>query len=370
MAVHFHIAAIPTRPRGWVSVSAEGQTWPAGPARLRVVHWGHRKPFLGAQGWQVAEIWCELESALGEDGRSSLLLPPSLTRWFDTGSNYQLTLVVAGNEVLKQAISWRIGSGRMTAAEASPTVGQINAVLAAAASPSSTPGSAAVSDNGVEAAWTRARQVDSPAAYEPFSNGAGPYAEQARHALAHFLPPRVSVRFAYAQDSTVNRHLSMNLCAFLLDAAERTRADHDFVSAFAVESATQVRMDRSACGGVIHRGARPGQQGYIVEAVDVDFALLPADVCSLALTVSLFTDAEHATLQALEAGELQVIDIVSGQALLGLDIPRRPGVAGAFTAQLLRRDGAWKLMERSDTFASGLAAICARFGVDIAEGAQ
>ena len=384
MSGQIHIAVYPSRGRGWVSLRFVGETWPAGCAQLRVLHWGHKKPYLGSKGWQVAEAWCDVEVEAASEGGSMIALPPVIAAMMEQGDNYRLAVRIGQVEVFDRGLMWRVSSSASPLPDNGKSTSKVDADLFAHRSTSPAPGlghpetqgdgnptdakphgwDASAADDAAKR-WQAAKLGDTRSGYQAFLVAGGEFFEQAQHELAHFLPDQILVRTSSTNSSGAFR---LDTCIFLLNENQQVRSDRDFICWFATEHVTGASLKSSSCEAVINLGhSQPMQRALTSESIQLQLNALPAEVHSVAFTLSLDPTAPlHRGLEAVEFAVTEIVDMQTKQTLLAIDFAKGQfGLKGLYLAELVRRGEDWKLVSRGETFVGGLDAICARFGIAV-----
>lgn len=389
MSVAIQISAHSTRGRGWVKMRVVGEVWPSGDTQIRVLHWGHKKPYLGSKGWQVAEVWCDVEEMPQGEGETTIEIPPHITAMLEQGNNYRFSVRIGGAEVMDRAVLWKVSSLAKSLHDELKldSKSEIDLLALTAQSTSGAPSpdvlppqAVKLAEHFLEAkklellasdelakAWEAAKLADTRLAYEQFLVVGGHYFDQAQHELAHFLPDQILLRTLSTKVSGPTA-FRLDTCIFLLDAKQQVRNDRDFICWFAKEHVTGASLSSSACGAVINEGhSQPMQHALTSETIHIRLDALAADVCSVAVTLSL--DPMAPPHRGLETVEFAIIEIVNSQTkktLLEIDFAKGQfGIKGIYVAELVRRGNGWKLSSRDETFVAGLDAICARFGLAV-----
>lgn len=393
--------------RGWVGVQFHGLALPEGATQVCFLRWGHKQPYLGAQGWQVAENWCEVRPASGKtETIDGVLLSPQITVLLEEGTNYKLAIRVDGEKRFERPVRWggiaaNGVSGRT--AEVVALAGELKEQLdeknwrqvfddkdeqAVAAFIKNHPSSAyipaahAMAEEIAQrkrigtrleadaAAWTVALASDCKAAYATYlsQHSDGAFADEARDALAHFLPSQILIKSSFATANLLPQAYDLDTCAFLLSDRGRVRADRDFVCSYAVDEDTGLSLAASACGSVIHRGKdKSSQRDLPSESIAVDLHQIPADIVAVALTISLDPYSPPQTgLESIAFAVIEVFAATTSERLLSIDFQKdQYGIKGNLIAEIVRRGPDWKIVGRELVFAEGLDEICAHFGVNV-----
>ncbi|HEX9172519.1 MAG TPA: TerD family protein [Telluria sp.] len=358
--------------------------WPKGTTELRVLHWRHKKPYLGSMGWQVAEVWLPVEEALDHDPGASIALPPSIVAMLEQGSNYQFSVRIGGVELMHRALLWKVSGGARSAQAAARNDAHIDqsalgtrGTLEPTALVTSLDKSAGVSEVATDEArareallraWEAARQTDTRSAYAPFLVEGGAFFDQAQHELAHFLPNEIFLRTSYTHESGAIAAFRLDTCVFLLDATTQVRSDRDFICSFATEHVTGASLSRSVCGSVVNLGhSQPLQCALATETIAIKLSTIPSEIASLAVTLSLTPTAPvHCGLETVEFAVTEIVDSQTKATLLAIDFAKGQfGIKGIYLAELVKRGGDWKLVSHDETFVAGLDAICAHFGIAV-----
>ncbi|MDD5581302.1 MAG: TerD family protein [Methylobacter sp.] len=331
-----------SRGRGWVGILITGLETSFGTTRACFKRWGHKKPFLGASGWQVAEDWVNVERGIANVGSINLIFSPEVTNYLEEGSNYILSLEVEGKRIFEKPIRW---GGIASSYSRNETV------------------------NEEEAAWKIAEKFDSKAGYKAYLDRfpSGNYSKPAGEAFRKFMPPNLIVRVA-SNIADAKPNCSVDTSVFLLSADRKVRGDRDFVSSFASEGDSGQSLSKTPCGSVRHLGREDhSKNGYSPEAIAIDFHSLPSSVNSLAITVSIYTPptigggletVDNGTVEILQEGSKASIDHIPMQKNL-------KGMKGSFLIEFVRCKDDWILLKRNEVFAAGLQEICKYFGLEL-----
>jgi tellurium resistance protein TerD len=393
--------------RGWIGVQIRGLALPKGSTQVCFSRWGHKQPYLGMQGWQVAETWREVEAVSGEgETIDGVLLSPELTELLEQGSNYKLSIRVDGVTKLDRPVRWGGiatnslgGRGANVAAAAVDLQNALeektwqrvrndkdeHALIEFIKDYPKTPNILAAqalvqeiaerksNERGHEAdarAWAIAVADDSKTGYETYlrQHPGGAFADEASDALAHFLPHQILIRSSFSNASSSTKAHDLDACVFLLSNQKKVRVDRDFVCSYAIEEGTGASLATSMCGSVTHLGKpKTSQRDLTSESITIDLNQIPADICSIALTVSLDPHAPpQAGLDSIEFAVVEVFDTTTSDCLLSIDFKKGQfGVKGSLIAEIIRRGTDWKILSRERAFEGGIDAMCEYFGVNV-----
>ena len=416
MASTYFIAVfeVQTLPRGNVFLRISGPDLRVGEVRTRVMRWGHKKPFLGNQGWQVAEAWIPLMAEGFEEARTEIkvVLPTSVTTYLEEGSNYVFSLEREGKVVLERPIRWAVSYGEATSRQVVEAP-----QFPAQDVPALTTRTSAQQEVTDEANWLVAVQLGTRESYKAFLTKfpQSRFVPEAEQALARLIAQSQydSVaredEVAWAAASKVNTRESytnyllsfpqgrykasaisaldsifpdqvlictrwssktpygVDTCVFLLTEQMRVRSDHDFISGFATDQATGTVLSISPCQSIKHLGLRlndDDQSG--VETIAVELPLVSDEIKYIAVSLSIDNRISAPIgLEAVDA-ELEVVDTIQGRILHTFSMKAGQfGIQATVIAVLQRLDATWSLVQCEDVFGGGIAAVCRRFGVTI-----
>ena len=381
------------------------------------MRWGHKKPYLSEQGWQVAEAWISLTADVVPEAPRviQVTLPPGITSYLEEGSNYVISLEQAGGRLLERPIRWSIAhsSGTLTSEVEAPR--QLAPVVSAPASVVSSP--AGESD---ETVWLMAEQLGTQEAYQAFL-GKFPqsrFASQAKQALAglvrqtQFDQATLRDELAWTEASAANTRqgytkyllsypegrykvaatLALNAilpdqilirtkwlsrgqappygvdtCVFMLTENQRVRSDRDFVSGFATDGSTGADLSISSCQSVKHLGtALVAGEPSGVETIATELPLVAGDIQYIAISLSI--DGRVPAPVGLESinAELEIVDATQGQVLRTFALNEGQFGIQALVIAVLQRTGmTWSLHACEDVFEDGIAGVCRHFGLTV-----
>ncbi len=404
-------------PRGHIILCIRGPDLSPSGVRIRFMRWGHKKPYLGDEGWQVAEAWISLTAVVIPDvpGDLQVTLPPSITSYLEEGSNYIFSLERAGSRLLERPIRWAIAH----------KVGMQPSVVEAPRKPTPvvTPMTAAVSsppEESDETVWLKAAQLGTREAYQAFlgkfpKSGFAPQAQQALAALVRQTQFDQATRedeLAWAEASTANTRKSytkyllghpegryktaatsalnailpdhvlirtkwfshgqaipygVDTCVFMLTEHQRVRSDRDFISGFATDGATGADLSISSCQSVKHLGtAMVTGKASGVETITTELPLVAGDIKYIAVSLSIDNRVPAKIgLESIDA-ELEIVDATQSRVLQTFALKEGQfGIQARVMAVLQRTGATWSLEACEDVFEDGIAGVCRHFGVTI-----
>ncbi len=137
--------------------------------------------------------------------------------------------------------------------------------------------------------------------------------------------------------------------ALLLEENGEVGSDADFVF---------YNQPEHYSGAVRMAGKTAGQQAS--DSVDMDLSRVPADYQRIVLVAS----ADGGTFGQVPDLRLELTDLSTGQPLAAF--PMQAGAETAFlSAEIYRRDGAWKFRAVGQGYSAGLAGLAGDFGIDV-----
>jgi tellurium resistance protein TerD len=333
---------------------------PQGEIRACFKRCGHKKPFLGCSGWQVAEDWVKVEKGKSDIGVTNLIFSPEVTTWLEEGSNYVLSLNVEGDRIFERPIRWgNIASLSSRIPASSPKLVDQEQCDSTKASKNS---------QDDENAWIVAKNLDTKQGYKIYLDSfpLGIFSRNAGEALKKFMPPQVIVRVVsnFCDNCLSSR---FETCAFLLSSDRRVRGDSDFVDSFATDGDSGVVLSESPCGSVCHLGRIvDSQNGSVTESIIIDFSKLPLTVNSIAITVSVWEKTRMVGLESVVNGALEILE---GRSKVSIDeiYMQTPslGFKGSFLVEFMRWGDDWILLKKNEMFVGGLNEICKYFGLEV-----
>ena len=360
--------------RGWVGVQIRGLALPKGATQICFFRWGHKNPYLGPQEWQVAEHWCDVQIRIGEaETIDGVLLSPEITRLLEQGSNYTLSIRVDNAIELERPVRWggivshHLGARTANVAAQGGDLRNIppTKVLPQEMEDQKNRDSKKVADAN---AWMTAVADGSRQAYETYKHQhpLGDFADAASDALACFLPHQILIRSSFTNARSPIQAYDLDVCIFLLSDQKKIRNDRDFICLYAIEEGTGASLFTSTCGSVVNMGKSKAPQSNLTsESITIDLNQIPADICSIALTLSLDPHAPSSTgLESIEFAVIEVFDRTSSECLLSFDFKNGQfGIKGNLVAEIMRCGADWKILSRDRSFENGVDDMCAFFGV-------
>jgi stress response protein SCP2 len=142
--------------------------------------------------------------------------------------------------------------------------------------------------------------------------------------------------------------------ALLLEANGEVGSDADFVF---------YNQPEHFSGAVRMGGKTPAPQASA--SVDIDLSRVPADYQRVVLVAS----SDGGTFGQVPQLQMVLSDLASGQTIAAF--PMQAGAETAFlSAEIYRRDGAWKFRAVGQGYSAGLAGLAADFGIDVGAAAE
>ena len=148
--------------------------------------------------------------------------------------------------------------------------------------------------------------------------------------------------------------------AYLLGANGKVRSGADFIF---------YNQKASADGSVQHQGDnRTGEGEGDDETIIVELNKVPADVEKIAVAVTIHdAEARHQNFGQVSNAFVRLVNHETGQEVLRFDLSEDYSTETAMVfGEVYRHQGEWKFRAIGQGYTGGLAALCARYGVDVA----
>lgn len=150
----------------------------------------------------------------------------------------------------------------------------------------------------------------------------------------------------------------LDASAFLTGMNGKCTADGDFIFYGNLEHSS---------GAVKHMGDnRTGEGDGDDEQIFVDLGAVPANIQKIAITVTIYEAAKrHQNFGQVENSYCRIVDDATGTELVRFDLGEDFSIETAIVVgELYRNNGEWKFNAIGSGYQGGLAALCARYGID------
>lgn len=152
----------------------------------------------------------------------------------------------------------------------------------------------------------------------------------------------------------------LDASAFLVGEDGRCRNSSDFIF--------YGNLSHSS-SSVIHQGDNlTGEGEGDDEQILVDLSKVPSDVHKIAFTVTIYeADKRNQNFGQVENAFVRLVNEQTGQEMIHYDLGEDFSIETAVVVgELYRHEGGWKFSAIGSGFSGGLAALCARYGIDAA----
>lgn len=122
-------------------------------------------------------------------------------------------------------------------------------------------------------------------------------------------------------------------------------------------------------GAVKHMGDNlTGEGEGDDEQIQIDLALIPANVEKIAFTVTIYdSDVRRQNFGQVSNSFIRIVDEITGQELIRYDLGEDFSIETAVVVgELYRHNGEWKFNAIGSGFQGGLAALCGHYGIEVA----
>lgn len=150
----------------------------------------------------------------------------------------------------------------------------------------------------------------------------------------------------------------LDASAFLTGMNGKCTADGDFIFYGNLEHSS---------GAVKHMGDnRTGEGDGDDEQIFVDLGAVPANIQKIAITVTIYEAAKrHQNFGQVENSYCRIVDDATGTEIVRFDLGEDFSIETAIVVgELYRNNGEWKFNAIGSGYQGGLAALCARYGID------
>lgn len=169
---------------------------------------------------------------------------------------------------------------------------------------------------------------------------------------------RILIGLGWEARSTDGADFDLDASAFMLGSNHKVRADADFIF---------YNNLKSVDGSVEHTGDnKTGAGDGDDEAIKVSLESVPADVHSVALTVTIH-DAERRkqNFGQVKDAFIRIVNDENQKEIARYDLSEDYSTETAMIfGEIYRNNGDWKFRAVGQGYAGGLAAMCAQYGID------
>jgi len=170
---------------------------------------------------------------------------------------------------------------------------------------------------------------------------------------------RILIGLGWDTRSTDGADFDLDASLFMLNAEGRVRSDADFIF---------YNNLKSQDGSVEHQGDnRTGQGEGDDEKINIDLAKVPADVKTIAITVTIDeADTRRQNFGQVSDAYIRILDKVTGNEIARFDLTEEASSNTAMIFGELYRNGAdWKFRAVQQGFNDGLAGLCRMYGIQV-----
>ena len=124
---------------------------------------------------------------------------------------------------------------------------------------------------------------------------------------------------------------------------------------------------KHSSGAVEHMGDNlTGEGEGDDEQINVDLALVPANIQKIAFTVTIYeSDARRQNFGQVSNSYIRILDTVTNQEIIRYDLGEDFSIETAIVVgEIYRHNGEWKFNAIGSGFQGGLAALCANYGIE------
>ncbi|MBD0865775.1 MAG: TerD family protein [Rhodobacteraceae bacterium] len=168
---------------------------------------------------------------------------------------------------------------------------------------------------------------------------------------------KVLVGLGWDERQTDGQDFDLDASLFMLNAGGKCRSDADFVF---------YNQMKSPCGSVTHTGDnRTGEGEGDDEAIKVDLDKVPADVQTLAVTVTIHDhESRKQSFGQVANAFIRVVNDKTGNEVVRYDLTEDYSTETAMVfGELYRHSGEWKFRAVGQGYAGGLGAMAAQYGL-------
>lgn len=170
---------------------------------------------------------------------------------------------------------------------------------------------------------------------------------------------KILIGLGWEARSTDGADFDLDASAFMLGSNHKTRVDADFIFYGNLQAAD---------GSVVHTGDnKTGSGDGDDEAIKVNLDLVPADVQTVAITVTIHdADVRKQNFGQVKDAFIRIVNDESQKEIARYDLSEDYSTETAMIfGEIYRHNGDWKFRAVGQGYSGGLAAMCAQFGIDV-----
>lgn len=168
---------------------------------------------------------------------------------------------------------------------------------------------------------------------------------------------RVLVGLGWDERATDGQDFDLDASIFMLNERGKCRSDADFIF---------YNQMKSTCGSVEHTGDnRTGEGDGDDETIKVDLSKLPADVQTLAVTVTIHDyQARNQSFGQIANAFIRIVNEDNDAEVVRYDLSEDYSTETAMVfGELYRHNGEWKFRAVGQGYSGGLGAMAAQYGL-------
>lgn len=168
---------------------------------------------------------------------------------------------------------------------------------------------------------------------------------------------KVLIGLGWDERATDGQDFDLDASLFMLTASGKCRSDADFIF---------YNQMNSPCGSVSHTGDnRTGEGDGDDESIKVDLSKVPADVQTLAVTVTIHDyEARRQSFGQVANAFIRIVNEDNSAEVVRYDLTEDYSTETAMVfGELYRHNGDWKFRAVGQGYAGGLGAMAAQYGL-------
>ncbi|MBC6443563.1 MAG: TerD family protein [Rhodobacteraceae bacterium] len=168
---------------------------------------------------------------------------------------------------------------------------------------------------------------------------------------------RVLLGLGWDERATDGQDFDLDASLFMLNAGGKCRSDADFIF---------YNQMHSSCGSVSHTGDnRTGAGDGDDEAIRVDLSKVPADVQTLAVTVTIHDhETRRQSFGQVANAFIRIVNEDNGAEVVRYDLSEDYSTETAMVfGELYRHNGEWKFRAVGQGYNGGLGAMASQYGL-------
>lgn len=170
---------------------------------------------------------------------------------------------------------------------------------------------------------------------------------------------KILVGLGWDARSTDGADFDLDASAFMLGSGHKVRRDEDFIFYGNLQAPD---------GSVMHTGDnKTGGGDGDDEVIMVDLDLVPADIQTVAITVTIHeADARGQSFGQVKNAFIRIVNDGNGKEIARYDLSEDYSTETAMIfGEVYRHNGDWKFRAVGQGYSGGLAAMCAQYGIDV-----